>query len=351
MSETTKNFLINYCKSYPKLQPQDVFKYLFQSCFGCEHLVSDENTALDYIKREYETVSEDRTSFTELLDGNYCRAHLSWLNEGLKAETLAKIFCLSSKKEPDGFSLLERKIEIVRELVSEGKVPFDACDFNKSLDEWREKGYPAVHHSEIFRSEYKPSYRVISNRYASFLSLFSEIDRLSDKERIVVAIEGGSASGKTTLADMLSKAYDCNVLHMDDFFLRPEQRTPERFAEIGGNVDRERFFEEIIEPLMKNETVKYRPFCCSTKTLGDVVTVPSKKLTIVEGVYSTHPAFPRYYDFSVFLDIDGKKQKERILARNGEKLAERFFDEWIPLENRYFSGTDIKKRADLIFGV
>ena len=33
---------------------------------------------------------------------------------------------------------------------------------------------------------------------------------------------------------------------MDDFFLRPEQRRPERFAEPGGNVDRERFAAEVL---------------------------------------------------------------------------------------------------------
>ena len=32
---------------------------------------------------------------------------------------------------------------------------------------------------------------------------------------------------------------------MDDFFLRPQQRTKERLAEAGGNIDRERFLQEV----------------------------------------------------------------------------------------------------------
>ena len=64
---------------------------------------------------------------------------------------------------------------------------------------------------------------------------------LRDKDFVVVAIDGKCTSGKTTLAARLAEIYDCNVFHMDDFFLRPEQRTPERFAQIGGNVDYERF--------------------------------------------------------------------------------------------------------------
>ena len=50
----------------------------------------------------------------------------------------------------------------------------------------------------------------------------------------------------------------------------------------------------------------------------------------------------------IFLDIDPELQKQRILVRNSPQLAKRFFDEWIPLENTYFSGTDIKARADMI---
>ena len=40
---------------------------------------------------------------------------------------------------------------------------------------------------------------------------------------IIVAIDGKYASGKTTPADKLAEICNCNV---DDYFLRPEQRTP-----------------------------------------------------------------------------------------------------------------------------
>ena len=61
---------------------------------------------------------------------------------------------------------------------------------------------------------------------------------LAERDCVFVAIDGPCTSGKTTFAAMLNRRFGGNVLHMDDFFLRPEQRTPERFAEPGGNVDR-----------------------------------------------------------------------------------------------------------------
>ena len=76
------------------------------------------------------------------------------------------------------------------------------------------------------------------------------------------------------------------------------------------------------------------------------ISIKPKRLTIIEGAYSMHPLFEEYYDLKVFLDISSKLQKERILKRNSLEFANRFFYEWIPLENLYFSKTNVKKRCD-----
>lgn len=189
-------------------------------------------------------------------------------------------------------------------------------------------------------------------KHTEYIPVFSKIDELmGSNANAIIAIEGGSASGKTTLADILCERYDCNVFHADDFFLRPEQRTRERLLEIGGNLDRERFFEEIITPLKERKEVRYRRFDCSRQSLCEPITASPKPLTIVEGVYSMHPFFGKYYDYSIFLDIDSEQQKKRILKRNSLPLANRFFDEWIPLENAYFEATEIKNRVDMILTV
>ena len=62
-----------------------------------------------------------------------------------------------------------------------------------------------------------------------------------DRQPLIVALDGRCASGKTTLAALLQQQTGCSVVHMDHFFLRPEQRTRERLEQPGGNVDYERF--------------------------------------------------------------------------------------------------------------
>ncbi len=349
--EKTRALLLRHGFAYPILQTEDIFKYLFQSAFGCEHLVSSDGAALDSIGREYGTVSTKTAPRLDRLDGEYSRVHLSWLNGGLSSETLARLFCLSAKKEQGGKALLEEKLRVAKELVADGLLPPSCTDFETALDEWRAMDYPALHHSDAFRAAYRPAYRVIANRYADVLPLLAKIDGLLAQGGAVVAIEGGSASGKTTLAGILEEVYDCNIFHMDDFFLRPAQRTQQRLDEVGGNVDRERFYEEVLQPLKKRETVCYRPFDCRTQALEAPITVAPKRLTVVEGVYSMHPAFDVYYDLSVFLDMDAEVQRARILKRNAPPLAKRFFEEWIPLENRYFSQMQIKSRCSEIIRV
>ena len=140
-------------------------------------------------------------------------------------------------------------------------------------------------------------------------------DLLTQKDAVIVAIDGKCTSGKTTLASKLAELYDCNVFHMDDFFLRPEQRTPERFSEVGGNVDYERFLEEVLLPLKSSKAFSYRPFDCSTFTLSDPVIVTPKRLNIIEGTYSHHPYFGNPYDLKILLTIDEETQRKRILDR------------------------------------
>ena len=170
---------------------------------------------------------------------------------------------------------------------------------------------------------------------------------LTQKDTVMIAIDGPCTSGKTTLAQKLSQLYDCNVFHMDDFFLRPEQRTPERYAEIGGNVDYERFREEVLRPLKTNAPFSYHPFDCRALTLTNPVSVIPKKLNIIEGSYSHHPYFGNPYDLKILLTVTPELQRQRILERPAF-LHQKFFTEWIPMEQAYIQHFQIQQNSDIV---
>ena len=149
-------------------------------------------------------------------------------------------------------------------------------------------------------------------------------------------ISGINGSGKTTLGEYLEQVFDCNLFRMDDFFLRMEQRTPQRLKETGGNVDYERFEETVLRPIFQKQTVFYQPFSCRKWNLLEGYPVPYKKLNIIEGSYSMHPYFKNPYQLRVFLNISPKDQMENIKKRNGPEKAKQFQNMWIPKEEAYF---------------
>ena len=168
MQKTTKTreMLISHYKAYPSLEIADIFKFLFQSAFGCEHLVSSKERALTYIKEELERVSAERSApRIDALDGDYSRVHLSCLNERATPEILAEYFCLSARTEPEGKATLTEKIAVARELIASGEIPLSLSEFDELHAKWQAAGYPAVHHSDTFREAYHPAYRVIANEH------------------------------------------------------------------------------------------------------------------------------------------------------------------------------------------
>ena len=118
-----------------------------------------------------------------------------------------------------------------------------------------------------------------------------------------------------------------------------------------GNVDYERFSQEVLLPLTRGEMVQYRPYDCHTRTAGGPVPMAPGALNIVEGAYSMHPALADGYDLSAFVRVSPETQRARIRRRNDPEAQARFFSTWLPLEQRYFDATDAAGRCDLILEV
>ncbi len=171
---------------------------------------------------------------------------------------------------------------------------------------------------------------------------------LPHSPRLLVALDGRCASGKTTLAGELARRCGWGVVHMDHFFLRPAQRTPQRYATPGENVDHERFLEEVLLPWERGDLRSYRPFDCHALNFGPPVPVAPAPVTVVEGAYACHPELWDHYGLRIFLTVDGEEQLRRIAARNGPEALTTCRDKWIPLEEAYIAAQKLDKRCDCI---
>lgn len=348
MQKTVKDYLREQVALHPSMQPQDVVKLLFQASFGAEHLLTDKAAALRRLEKEFaeNEMTDMSEKLYEQISGKVCRINLrEWKRRKMPLTWLFRIFVESAAYANlyGGQELFARSLREVEELIQEGIFSF-------SWEEWQKtKKQGAVHHSEIYRQQEQPAYRIVCSRYIRLLPILEELAKLPQDKIHAIAIDGRCASGKTTMAFMLSKVLGAGVVQMDDFFLPMELRTEERLAIPGGNVHYERVAEEVLPRLKAEDNFSYQRFECSKMELGDYVTVPGAKYYIVEGAYSCHSALGEYMSLKVFFDVGKAEQIERIRRRDGEEYLEAFINKWIPLEERYIKSIpDIHEAFDVI---
>lgn len=185
-------------------------------------------------------------------------------------------------------------------------------------------------------------------RFAQVADALAELNEDTEKKRIIVAVDGKCAGGKSTLGAYLQELFDANLFHMDDFFLQAHQRTEERLAEIGGNVDYERFSAEVVKPLLAGQEIHYRRFDCQKMMITEEIIIPAKRINIIEGSYCRNLYFGEIYDLKVFIDIDKATQLENIRRRNGADRLEIFQKLWIPKEEAYFEKFHVKETSDIV---
>ncbi len=326
---------------HPSMQPRDVIKLCYQAARGAEHLLTDATRARAYFDQEYASTPADASlPLFEAISENVARVNIAaWKAATLPVEWLFRMFIHTASVPMGGAELLETYIAEASAIVN------DLPGWEDTLAAWRENGMPAVHHSEAYRAGEHPAYRIVDGYFRCILPLLQQLNDQPDVR--VIAIDGRAASGKTTKAALLSEVLDAPVIHMDDFFLPPALRTPERLSQPGGNVHYERFAEEVLPHLRTGEAFAYRIFDCGVMDFNGEREIPAASIRIVEGSYAHHPALGDYADLRVFTSVDEGEQMARILRRNGERMAEMFRTRWIPMEEAYFDHFGIREKADL----
>ena len=153
-------------RDYPKSTLQDLYKSFFQDRFGPGHLVNDTSSAGNYLRYELNNSDSFHKMYYEPTgcDTNYYRVNLSVLKENK----------ISYQKYFDAFLRSVEKIDL--DAISEWKDEWSEIEsviisMNLDLENFEEdlkmihsvleQGKYAVHHSEIYNSEYQPHYRII----------------------------------------------------------------------------------------------------------------------------------------------------------------------------------------------
>lgn len=334
-----KDMLRWHLQHHPAMESQDITKLYFQAILGCGHLLGDEVLVTRRITDEEASLTPCAEELlTEPLGPEYVRLNLRRaMADGIPALWIAR---LMKHSVPAQLPPRSNVIDLLADLDIPGLAPH--------IQHLKDDPHWLPNHSENYHQAYAPAYRVISRTCADLLPALIAAARLSAKDHILICIDGPCGSGKSTTAALLGSIIDAAVIPMDDFFLPHPAKTPQRLAQPGGNADWERVVEDIIHPWLNEKPIAYRPYDCHSGSYAPPVIVPKKHFTILEGSYSLMPAISKHADLRIFLQIDPDTQRQRIHARDGERILSMFLQRWIPLEQAYFDAYKLPDDSCLV---
>ncbi len=160
-----EQILRSHAVRYPRMQPEDAVKLIYQNEFGGGHLIRDEAAFRRYLAREYAATARDLTREKyEPLGNGILRVYLAAL-EPEDLEPLAEAFLQSAAQHRGDLSSFLQKLELLKKLTGEGIFCFAPAALEDYLTAYAAAGYPMVSHSNIYRETYRPAYRIIAERY------------------------------------------------------------------------------------------------------------------------------------------------------------------------------------------
>jgi hypothetical protein len=161
---------------YPLMEPRDIYKLLYQGVMGSEHLLTSSVEYIWHLRSEFERLQPDRNQ--RLLepvrpDGTLFRLNLhAFKSRQMKIDLLFSSLIETARVNTGSKNEVEAVWAGFTRWCLHGQVGRFEIKRIYQFSLWLFRmEFPAVHHSEIYRREYQPAYRLISNKYIHMLGL------------------------------------------------------------------------------------------------------------------------------------------------------------------------------------
>jgi hypothetical protein len=163
------NLTSQHIARYPNLELIDLYKLLHQSALGASHA----SAADDILEKEFNLEWDNLTGVHVepaidpiSPDGKIARIHLrSYLSQDYSKDDLLMAFIRTANAHSGSQEKLKKFCNCLRDLSKAKQLPFNPEDTEAFLNDVENKDYPTLRHSNIFKKEYEPSYRIVHLDY------------------------------------------------------------------------------------------------------------------------------------------------------------------------------------------
>lgn len=160
-----QQILLAQARARPCWQLQDVYKLAFQAALGSEHAAPSEPAARRWLEQEVARLNAgpDDPPFEPISpDDRLVRVNLRpYLAEGGNPDSLLQAFLLTATAWHGSREILKQYLDCAVDLTETGELAFPPMDARSYFQPLAEAGFPAAHHSNIYREIYRPAYRVV----------------------------------------------------------------------------------------------------------------------------------------------------------------------------------------------
>ena len=163
--EAFERIILGHVQRYPGLQPQDLYKLIYQAAMGCEHAVQDAAEARSGLEKEVKGLRggpKEPAKDPIAPDARIVRINLRpYFAERGDLERLFRAFIQTASKFVGSMESFRRYISYAEEMAVLGKLPLSSNIVKRFFIKMETERFPAVHHSDIYRQSYRPAYRVV----------------------------------------------------------------------------------------------------------------------------------------------------------------------------------------------
>ena len=187
-------------------------------------------------------------------------------------------------------------------------------------------------------------------RNGTFDEVLALLHKNQTKSPLLVAIDGHSAAGKSTLAAMMEQQLpSVTIIHADDFYRPLDEQERESLDARNGYYqyyDWQRLEAQVLKPLSLGQDIRYQKYDWATNELREWASVGASDVFLIEGCYTARPELRDYYDIILWVEASPVTRQQRQLKR--ADATSTWLARWDAAERYYVEQFHPQMVADLV---